>query len=107
MTNFNNTNKISEILQQHQIKFIKTNNKLELQPDQDLTAIPSKKIVKMLGLKQDKGHIIFIEKLNQIENNWLQIFIRYESYYGVYNAETEIINENFYALINEILDGLQ
>lgn len=107
MTTFYYQNKIAEILEQHKIEFIKKNDKLNLKPDQNLSIIPSKKIVKMLELKQDKGHQVFIKKLNQIENNWLFVFLKYESYYEVYNTQGEIIKENFHILINEILDGLQ
>lgn len=107
MIKFYKKNKIPKILRKYNIDFIKTEAKLELKSDQDFTSIPSKKIVKMLGLKKDKGHVVFIEKLNQIENTWLLIFLKYESYYDVYNTDGQIIKEGFYSLINEILDGLQ
>jgi hypothetical protein len=107
MIKFYKKNKIPEILRKYNIDFIKTEAKLELKSDQDFTSIPSNKIVKMLGLKQDKGHVIFIERLNQIEKNWLFIYFKYENYYDVYNTDGQIIKEGFYSLINEILDGLQ
>lgn len=97
--------KIAEILDHYHIRF-NLEDKSELEPDQNLSIIPSTKIVNMLGLKNDKGHQVFIEKLNQIESNWLAIFLKYESYYDVYNNNGEVIKHNFYLLIHEILDGL-
>lgn len=101
-----NQNKIAEILNAYQIRF-NQEGKLNVDLDQDLSVVPKEKIVNMLGLKNDEGHHIFIEKLHQIESNWLLIFLKYESYYDVYNGKGEIIKENLYSLINEILDGLQ
>lgn len=104
MTSTNQT-KIAEILDHYQIKFIQE-DKLELEPDQDLSIIPNETIVNILGIKNDEGHQIFVEKLHQIEINWLTIFLKYESHYDVYNIEGEVIIHNFYLLIYEILDGL-
>lgn len=99
-------NEIIETLKHYQIEY-QTNGIIELSQDQNLSVIPSKKITEILGLKQDEGHQVFIDKLNQIESDWLLIFLKYESYYEVYNTEGEIIKENFYKLIYEILDGLR
>ncbi|MFG4004610.1 hypothetical protein [Flavobacterium aquidurense] len=99
-------NEIVELLEQYQIEF-QINGIIELSQSQNLSLIPSKKIIKILGLKHDEGHKVFIDKLNQIESDWLLIFLKYESYYEVYNAESEIIKKNFYLLIYEILDGLK
>lgn len=46
-----NQNKIIEILDNYQIRY-NLQGKLELEPDQDLSIIPSKKTTKMLSLKK-------------------------------------------------------
>lgn len=102
----NNRNIIIGILDKYQIGFTE-NAEIEITPDQDLKLIPSEEIIKILGLKQDNGHQIFIEKLHEIENEWLLIFLKYEKHYDVYDTVGEIIIDNFFNLIEEILDGLK
>lgn len=97
---------ITGILEQYQIKFI-NDNILQIESDQNLSIIPSEEIIKILGLKQDNGHQIFIEKLSEIENEWLNIFLKYEKYYDVYNNTGEINLDSFFNLLHEIIDGLK
>ncbi|MBB4804381.1 hypothetical protein HNP37_004468 [Flavobacterium nitrogenifigens] len=97
---------ITGILQQYQIKFI-NDNILQIESDQNLSIIPSEEIIKILGLRQDNGHQIFIEKLSEIENEWLNIFLKYEKYYDVYNNIGEINLDSFFNLLHEIIDGLK
>jgi hypothetical protein len=104
---FYEKNKIKKIFKKHNIDFTEEMGIVEIKDNQDLGLLPNKKVIKILGLKNDKGHLCLISKLNEIEKLWLNIFFKYYKYYEVYNDNGEIIKSNFYILIYEILDGLE
>lgn len=100
-------NNIAKILRKYNVDFSEDKVGITIITDENLNSIPSKKIIKMLGLKKDTGHLCLINKLNEIEKSWLHIFIKGYIYYDVYDNNGEIVKSNFYILIYEILDGLQ
>lgn len=103
---FYEKNNIPRILKQFNIEFIAERGSFEIEDNQPLKSLPSKKIIKMLGVKQDEGHLCLIMKLNEIEPSWLYVFFKYWRNFEVYDDNGDINKSNFYSLIYEILDGL-
>ena len=104
MSEFYIKNKIPDIFKKYKIRFEVAEDTLVLS-DQDYTSIPNKIIVKMLGLKNDKGHEVLVASLNKIEPDWLRIFFKYCKMIRVYDDDGEIILENMHELLFVIIDG--
>lgn len=100
-------NNIAKILRKCNVDFVENEAGIIIITDENLNSIPSEKIIKMLGLKKDTGHLALINKLNEIEKSWLHIFFKYYIHHEVYDNNGAIIKSNFYILIYEILDGLE
>jgi hypothetical protein len=100
-------NSIAKVLRKYNVDFVEVDGRISITSDMNLNSIPSEKIIKMLGLKKDKGHLHLLNKLNGIEKSWLYIFLKYYTYHEVYDNNGEIIKSNFYIFIYEILDGLE
>jgi hypothetical protein len=103
---FYENNEVATILINYNIDFIEDNGSFEIENNQDLSLLPNKKIIKMLGLKKNDGHLCLVMKLNEIEPSWLYVFFKYCRHFEVYDDNGKIIKSHFYSLINEILDGL-
>ena len=73
---------VDKILQQYNINF-KRSDFIEIESDQNTSRIPAKTILQIIGLKEDKGHQIFIEKLNQINKYEFQNVFKSEVEYNV------------------------
>jgi hypothetical protein len=104
MSEFYIKNKIPDIFKKYKIRFEVAKDTLVLL-DQDYTSIPNKIIVKMLGLKNDKGHEVLVANLNKIEPGWLRIFFKYYQMIQVYDEDGEIILKNMHELLFLITDG--
>jgi hypothetical protein len=100
-------NNIAKIFRKYNVDFVENEAGIILITDEYLNLIPSEKIIKMLGLKKDTGHLCLINKLNEIEKEWLHIFFKSYLYYDVYDKSGVVDMSNFYILIYEILDGLK
>ena len=98
-------NQVDKVLQQYNINF-KRSDFIEIESDQNTSRIPAKTILQIIGLKEDKGHQIFIEKLNQINKYWLSTFLTNEIHLDVYDSEGRINLEYMYDFLFEITDGL-
>lgn len=103
----NKKNNIVRTLQKHNVDFVEIESRIKIISDENLYSIPNEKIIKMLGLKKDIGHLCLINKLNEMQKSWLHIFFKYYTHHEVYDNNGEIIKSNFYILIYEILDGLE
>jgi hypothetical protein len=99
-------NAVDKILKQYGINF-KRSETIEIELDQNTAKIPAVTILQMIGLKQDEGHQIFIEKINQINKYWLATFLANEIYLDVYDRKGRTNLENIYCFLDEILDGLR
>ncbi|WP_432220935.1 hypothetical protein ACRASX_08825 [Flavobacterium sp. TMP13] len=94
-------------LEEYRIEFNESSGSYKISSDFDFRTLSCKKIIKMLGLKNDKGHLVLIEKLNTIQPIWLNIFLKTCGHYDVYNDDKVIDMSNFYLLLDDILDGLE
>nr|WP_315232345.1 hypothetical protein [uncultured Flavobacterium sp.] len=103
---FYENNEVATILTDYKIDFIEGKGSFEIEDNQDLSLLPYKKVIKMLGLKKNEGHLCLVMKLNEIEPSWLYVFFKYWRYFEVYDDDGKIIKSHFYSLINDILDGL-
>ena len=105
MAEFYIKHKVIETLLKYNIKFEQYQDRFEIE-SQDLTIIPSKKIVKMLGLKNNKGNETLIDSLNKIRPEWLLTFYSYHYHYFVYNEEGNVNITNLHEFLLVIRENM-
>ncbi|NRT15274.1 hypothetical protein HNP99_001621 [Flavobacterium sp. 28A] len=99
-------NKVDKILKEYGINFNKS-DLIDIAQNQDTSIIPAIKILSMIGLKEDLGHQILIDKLNQFYKYWLSTFLKNEIYLDIYDSEGCINLKEMYEFISDIFDGLK
>lgn len=99
-------NNIDFYCEQNDIPFLAINKTGDIENNRDLDFLPYEVVLKLLGLKRDKGHLYLIMKLNDFDKSWLNTFLKYQRYYEVHDNDGKINRRNVYLLILDIFDGL-
>jgi hypothetical protein len=104
MTKFYIRNNAKTIFKNYNIDYLEDEIILEI-IDQDLSSLPNKEILKIIGLKNDEGHELFVASLNKIVPEWLQIFFIANHFYDVYDINGEVEMVNMHEFLLEIIEG--
>jgi hypothetical protein len=104
MSEFYIRNNAKTIFKKYNIAFSDHENFLEIS-NQDLSTLPNKEILKIIGLKNDEGHDLLVASLNKIVPEWLQIFFISNHFYDVYDINGEVVMVNMHEFLLEIIEG--